>query len=50
LEQPLGEGSEEPDRYAEEYHLEGGAHSIVSVYKRIKQGVSRIDPEVKINP
>ena len=53
-EQPIEEGSdeesEEPDRYTEEYHLEGVASNIVAVYEKIKQEIFRIDPEIRIIP
>jgi predicted transport protein len=54
LEQPIEEDEEEvgeeSDRYTEEYHLGGVAPNIVKAYERIKQEISHIDPEIRINP
>jgi predicted transport protein len=50
LDQPLDDDGEEPNRYREEYHLEGLAPSIVAAYEKIKQEIISMDPEIRINP
>jgi hypothetical protein len=50
LEQPPDDGVEGYDRYTEEYHLEGVAPSIAAAYQRIKQEISQIGPEIRVNP
>ena len=50
LEEPPGEEDEDYNRYTEEYHLEGVSPIIADAYQRIKQEISRLDPEIKVNP
>jgi hypothetical protein len=50
LEQPPDDGVEGYDRYTEEYHLEDVAPSIAAAYQRIKQEISQIGPEIRVNP
>jgi predicted transport protein len=39
-----------PERYSESYHLEDVENNIVRVYEKIKNAMTRLDPEIKVNP
>jgi hypothetical protein len=50
LEQPPEDEEGASDRYTEEYHLEGVAPNIVKAYQSIKLEITRIAPEIRVNP
>lgn len=50
VEPPTQEEPEDQERYTESFHLEDVEKSIVSAYESIKNGMTKIDPHIKINP
>jgi predicted transport protein len=50
LERPPEDEEGASDRYTEEYHLEGVAPNIVKAYQSIKLEITRIAPEINVNP
>ena len=44
------EENDEDYKYTESYHIEGVDHKIVEAYEKIKDGVFKVDHQIRVNP